>query len=97
MTALSVGVTTLVTVTRWGDKWATRTYDIAGSVDIPAAAVPSIDEGARCFVWHETPHMVDPKCPVCMSASVCVQEVTLYPDSGGILVVHESDGAPEVN
>ncbi len=97
MTALRVNVTTLATVTRDGAEWVTRRYDIAGSVLVPHGAESAVDRGARCFRWHESPHALDTTCPVCMSAAVCMQEVILYPDAGGIVVVHESDAAKEMN
>lgn len=91
---MRVGVTTLATVTRDGAGWVTRRYDVRGAVEIPARAAATADKG---FAWTETPHAVDPHCPVCMSAAPCTQEVTLYPDSGGIVVVHEYTSAQEMN
>lgn len=93
---MDFGVTTLATVTRDGDQWVTRRYDIQGSLTVPSAAAREIKDGSVCFRWTETPHAVDAHCPVCMSAAVCVQEVTLYPDSGGVLVVHEAT-SPRMN
>ena len=97
MAALVVNVTTLATVVRDGAGWATRRYDVEGNVVVPDGAKPDVDRGARCFRWHESPHAIDTACPVCMSAAVCMQEVTLYPDTGGIVVVHESDPTQEMN
>lgn len=94
---MRIGVTTLVTVTRDGAGWVTRRYDVRGAVEIPARAATTADKADKGIVWTETPHAVDPHCPVCMSAAPCTQEVTLYPDSGGIVVVHEYAPAQEMN
>lgn len=94
---MRVGVTTLATVTRDGAGWVTRRYDVRGAVDVPATAKRDRLMGADALVWTETPHAVDPHCPACMSAAPCTQEVTLYPDSGGIVVVHEHSPAQEMN
>ena len=92
-----VGITTLATVTRDGAEWAVRRYDVRGAVDVPADAMRARVHGADALVWTEAPHAVDPHCPVCMSAAPCVQGLTLYPESGGLVVEHEHGSAQEMN
>jgi len=97
VTALRIGVTTLATVTRDGSEWVMRHIDIVASVTVPDDAVRDVDRGARCFRWYESPHAIDTTCPVCMSADTCTQEIMLYPDTGAVVVVHESAPPMEMN
>lgn len=92
-----VGITTLATVTRDGAEWVTRRYDVRGAIDVPATAKRDRLTGADALVWTEAPHALDPHCPVCMSAATCTQELTLYPESGGLVVTHEADVPEQAN
>jgi hypothetical protein len=68
-------------------------YDIRGTMGPKDGAVWRNDVK---WVWFEDNHVTDPRCPTCMSAEPCHQQVELYPLRGHILVIHESeDDVPE--
>lgn len=70
-----------------GDMWVTRSYDVQGNITVP----PSATWTGESITWQEQQHLLDFRCPVCRSASPCLQQVTIYPVLGHVLVVHDME------
>ena len=58
-----------------------------GSVTVPIEA--RWDRKHACWTYYEADHDENEECPICASEFPCVQEVSVYPGPGKVLVVHE--------
>jgi hypothetical protein len=99
---ISVPIQEFISVRRGEGHWVKTEADAEGSVRVPLGAV--WDRPHSCWTYFEADHDENEECAVCASAEPCVQEVSVYPSVGKILVVHEpmvaraeSGGMPVTN
>ena len=84
---LRVPVTEFISVRRGDGHWVKTEADADGAVIIPKGA--TWDKSHFCWTYFEADHDENEEGPICASAEPCVQEVSVYPGVGKILVVHE--------
>ena len=84
---LTVPVTEFISVRRGKGHLIKTEADAEGSVVVPMGA--TWDKSHGCWSYFEADHDENEDCPICASAEPCVQEVSVYPNMGKILVVHE--------
>lgn len=93
---MRVDITYLVQVRRDGDDWCVTEGVARGRVTVPSQALAR-EDGA--YAWTAQQRHYEPRCPACAAqVALCVQEITIHPDTGNLLVVHEHDpNAPRLN
>jgi hypothetical protein len=84
---ISVPVTEFISIRRGTGHWVKTEADAEGSVTVPVGASWNSSHG--CWNYYEADHDENEECAICASAEPCVQDISVYPSSGKILVVHE--------
>ena len=90
---MKVDLKTFAQVRRHGSQWAAEHFGAEGAIDVPTHA--RWDSKAGTFTWREAHHVTSADCPRCMSATPCMQELTLFFTHGHLTVVHEADALDE--
>ncbi len=84
---ISIPVHEFISVRRGDGCWVKTEAGAEGSVLVPIEA--RWDRKHACWTYYEADHDENEECPICASEFPCVQEVSVYPGPGKVLVVHE--------
>jgi len=87
LSPISIPVREFISVRRGTGHWVKTEAEAEGAVTVPVGA--QWDKKHGCWTYYEADHDENEECPICASEFPCVQEVSVYPAPGKLLVVHE--------